>query len=213
MEFNFSTIENFDQHISLSIPNYESLNDIFKNIAQHFVDQQSTLVDIGCSSGRFLESLEKFDLVKYVGVDTVNFGEQRSFEFWQGDAERYFQQENNYVSVIVSMFFLQFLRPTKRRNVLSQIKKRIDAGAIFLISEKVFFDDTMLHELISRMHVQMKRKSFEDKEILDKENEMNNFMFCRSQINLEKELQDLGAWYKVWQSYNFSGYVVTKNGF
>jgi len=111
------------------------------------------------------------------------------------------------------MFFLQFLRPTKRRNVLSQIKKRIDAGAIFLISEKVFFDDTMLHELISRMHVQMKRKSFEDKEILDKENEMNNFMFCRSQINLEKELQDLGAWYKVWQSYNFSGYVVTKNGF
>ena len=33
-------------------------------------------------------------------------------------------------------------------------------------------------------------------------------MFCQTEYNLEKELKDLGMVSKVWQSYNFMGYVI-----
>lgn len=108
------------------------------------------------------------------------------------------------------MFFLQFLGNKERKKVLQTIKKHIDSGAILLVAEKVYINDTRIQTLLHRMHVQAKRENFSDKEILDKDNQLSISMFCKTESELMKELNKLGKVTPVWQSYNFLGYCVQK---
>ena len=77
-----------------------------------------------------------------------------------------------------------------------------------LVAEKVFLEDSRLQSLIHRLHIQEKRKGFTEKEILDKDLQLSVSMFCKQESELEGELKTLGSVTKVWQSYNFMGYVV-----
>ena len=81
---------------------------------------------------------------------------------------------------------------------------------MFLVSEKVYLKDAVLQTLIHKLHLEQKRKSFHDTEILDKELQLMNSMFCLSEEELYEELQILGNVTKIWQSYNFMGFVITK---
>jgi len=58
------------------------------------------------------------------------------------------------------------------------------------------------------MHIQEKRKSFYDKEILDKDTQLAISMFCKTEKELLEELSEIGNVSKVWQSYNFMGFTV-----
>ena len=78
------------------------------------------------------------------------------------------------------------------------------------MSEKVYLKDAVLQTLIHKLHLEQKRKSFDDREILDKELQLMNSMFCLSEEELYEELQILGNVTKIWQSYNFMGFVITK---
>jgi len=206
--FDFSKVDNFDKHINLSIPSYETLSDVFTGIACAFAHSESTVVDIGCSTGRFLSALPKCDGCDYLGIDRVKFKDMnKDFSFSLGDAKEILPTVKN-VSVIVSMFCLQFMGEKKRSEVLEIVKEKIDQGATFLISEKIFLNDPVLQTLIHRMHIQEKRKSFTDKEILDKDIQLSTSMFCKTEKELAQELTQIGSVVKVWQSYNFVGYVV-----
>ena len=205
--FDFKNTDEFDRHIDLSIPNYSTLANIFSRISLEFTQSEGAIVDLGCSTGKFLHNLPKIEEARYIGIDVVSMNQYKNFEIIIGDCEEYLEDIEN-VSVIVSMFFLQFLGEYKRKRILSQIKKHIDAGATFLVSEKVYLNDPRLQNLIHRMHVQSKRTGFTDKEILDKDKQLSISMFCKTETELNKELNKLGNVTKVWQSYNFLGYVV-----
>ena len=71
-------------------------------------------------------------------------------------------------------------------------------------------DDDRLQNLIHRLHNQNKSEGFTDKEILDKDRQLAISMFCQTEYELEAELKALGKVNKVWQSYNFMGYVIQK---
>ena len=92
--------------------------------------------------------------------------------------------------------------------VMGEIKERIKKGAVFLVAEKVYLDDPVVQTLVHKMHVQDKRKSFTDKEILDKDTQLSVSMFCKTEKELTFELNQLGNVSKIWQSYNFMGFCV-----
>tara|TARA_R110000737_G_scaffold222900_1_gene238038 strand:- start:41 stop:685 length:645 start_codon:yes stop_codon:yes gene_type:complete len=210
--FDFKKVDDFEKHIELSIPNFLTLDNIFKHVTHEFAQPESTVVDLGCSTGRFLSGLTQIEGCQYVGVDTVDMETRRdNFFFIEGDVEKWLEeqlQNTAVASVIVSMFFLQFLGAKKRARVLNLIRHHIELGAKLLISEKVFLEDSRLQSLIHRLHIQEKRKGFTEKEILDKDLQLSVSMFCKQESELEAELKQLGAVTKVWQSYNFMGYVV-----
>ena len=209
MKFDFDKIEDFEKHIELSIPNFLTLDNIFRNIAHEYAQPESTVVDLGCSTGRFLSSLNKTKDVNYFGFDEVDMlNRHNDFKFLKGDCEDLVLSIDDNISVLISMFFLQFLGDKKRQRMLKIIKEKIDSGSVLLISEKVYLNDPRLQQTISRLHIQEKRKGFTDKEILDKDLELSVSMFCKTESALEKELSLLGWVSKVWQSYNFMGYVV-----
>tara|TARA_R100001244_G_scaffold88831_2_gene67692 strand:+ start:550 stop:1191 length:642 start_codon:yes stop_codon:yes gene_type:complete len=205
--FDFKNTIDFDRHIDLSIPNYNTLDSIFSSITLEFAQAEGAVVDLGCSTGRFLHSLPKIKQAHYIGIDEVKMAQFNSFDLIIGDCEKYLPDIEN-VTVIVSMFFLQFLGKYKRQRVLNQIKDHIEQGATFLVAEKVYLNDARLQNLIHRMHIQSKRESFDDKEILDKDKQLSISMFCKTETELNNELNQLGNVTKVWQSYNFLGYVI-----
>tara|TARA_R110000765_G_C18746174_1_gene587316 strand:- start:35 stop:688 length:654 start_codon:yes stop_codon:yes gene_type:complete len=213
--FDFSKINNFDKHINMSIPHYDTLIKNFCNLINYYSQYDSIVLDLGCSTGHLLSSLQKKSTCKYIGVDTINFKENSSnknnWSFVKQDIETYLSNslENKY-SIIASVFTLQFLCHAKRKNVLQYIKNHIDNNTTFLIAEKVYLDDTILQTLIHKLHLEEKRKNFKDKEILDKELQLLNSMFCLSEKELYQELKNLGKVTKIWQSYNFMAFVVTK---
>ena len=200
--FDFKKVDDFEKHIELSIPNFLTLDNIFKHVTHEFAQPESTVVDLGCSTGRFLSGLTQIEGCQYVGVDTVDMETRRdNFLFIEGDVEKWLEeqlQNTAVASVIVSMFFLQFLGAKKRARVLNLIRHHIELGAKLLISEKVFLEDSRLQSLIHRLHIQEKRKGFTEKEILDKDLQLSVSMFCKQESELEAELKQLGAVTKVW---------------
>ena len=199
MKFDFSKIQNFDNHIKLSIPDYDSLSNIFKHLALRYADTSQPIVDLGCSMG-----VDEISTHMPNDVDNVKFIDI--------DANQFFRvNRNQQFSVIVSMFFLQFLNKQTRRSVLEYIEEQVRGGATLLISEKVYLPDVKLHQAISRLHIQNKREKFSDTEILDKEKAMEDSMFCVVSTELENKLKQMGKVSKVWQSYNFMGYVVRRH--
>jgi tRNA (cmo5U34)-methyltransferase len=206
--FDFKSIQDFDKHINLSIPNYKNLSNVFSGITCAFAQPESSVVDIGCSTGRFLSNLPKTKNCKYIGIDESTLQNSfNNFEFIQADIEKALPDIKN-ISVIVSMFTLQFLGKLKRERVLAKIKEIINNGAVFLVAEKVYLDDPVIQTLVHKMHIQEKRKSFTDKDILNKDTQLAVSMFCKTETHLTKELNKIGNVSKVWQSYNFMGFCV-----
>mgnify|MGYP003113791424 FL=1 len=221
-KFDFTQVDKFDKHIDLSIPNLQTLDNIFRSITHEYAQPESIVLDMGCSTGRFLSSLNKTEGCRYLGIDEVDIRKENTdFEFIKGDVEDMFldkrlnygydpTNEVGHISVVVSMFFLQFLGQAKRERVLNNLKTLVDSGAVLLIAEKVYLNDSSLQQCIHRLHIQEKRKGFTDEEILDKDLQLSVSMFCKREDELAEELKKIGSVNKVWQSYNFMGFVVKR---
>ena len=82
--FNFNDITDFEKHIELSIPNFLTLDNIFRNIAHEYAQPESAVVDLGCSTGRFLTSLNQIPTCEYIGIDTVDMEQSNDQCGWAG---------------------------------------------------------------------------------------------------------------------------------
>ena len=74
-KFTFATAsEGFDKHILQSVRGYDALwNDVLR-YSQYFVENETNVVDIGCSTGKLLESMHSQNLsiaptTQYIGVE------------------------------------------------------------------------------------------------------------------------------------------------
>jgi len=208
--FDFNKVEGFNRHIAMSIPNYEQLFSIFLELVSVFSEPETCVIDYGCSAGRLLLELPKKASCKYFGVDVAELlpTSNVDVQFNKADAIAYGRSFNEPVSVVISMFFLQFLGNRKRKEMLKVLRDQVSSGATLLISEKTLIDDSIINAIISRLHVQEKRKNFADDEILNKDRQLLRSMFCRQESELLDELNNIGTVTKVWQSYNFCGYIV-----
>jgi predicted TPR repeat methyltransferase len=65
--FDFNSMENFDNHIDSSIPSYGVMAQMVRNLSPWFLSPSKSIVDLGCSTGKLLESITH-DGMKY-GVD------------------------------------------------------------------------------------------------------------------------------------------------
>jgi tRNA (cmo5U34)-methyltransferase len=208
-KFEFDNIKDFDNHISLSIPNYEGLFDIFQAISLEYMPENGNCIDIGCSTGRFLNNLSQNIDGNYYGIDIVDMKSPfyKNFTFVKSDAYETLKQFEN-VDLVICMFTLQFLGKTKRKLVVNELKRLVENGSKLLISEKVFIGDAKLSSAIQKEHINQKRKHFSDKEILDKEYALLGKMHCLTDFDMNKELEEIGYHSQVWQSYNFKGWFV-----
>ena len=125
MEFSFDTIQDFDEHIQMSIPDYDHLNGHIKHFASFMIKRDALVYDVGCSTGKLINEIaEQSDKGRYIGIDkshnvlAQNTGSHPRVELVNDDLTT---TQLQTCDVVLSIFTLQFLQGDDRELVIKKI--------------------------------------------------------------------------------------------
>lgn len=123
-----------------------------------------------------------------------------------------YSTETNYVSYAMSVFTLQFMPRVARERVLKNVYQSLLPGGAFVCAEKIYADTAKVQDMMTFLYYDYKKKSFSEKEIMDKEVKLRHMLRPTSRDDLEKMLHSAGfeTIYPFWQNYNFVAYVCIK---
>lgn len=216
--FSFATVANFDDHIRYSIPGFDKLTHIITRMSTYFINSQSHVIDIGCSTGKLIQSIgdENNWVGRYTGVEIEKtFRKQyksrnKQINFVTDDVCDYIFPTDS--SLILSLFTLQFLNKQQQTHMLKNIYNTIPVGGCFILCEKIYSHNSIQQEIITMLHLENKRKHFTGDEILNKEQSLRNMLTITTHDNLIESLQTVGfrCIDTFWQQYNFVGFLIIK---
>ena len=224
VKFTFATEEDgFDNHIEKSIRGYQNLwGDILK-FSEYFVEDGTTVVDIGCSTGKMLKAMKAQNdrfapecIYKGIEMEEYFFGDLRN------DQNLYFQQIDvrgfnwdanaKNCSLVISMFTLQFIPKRDRKTILNSIYQALMKGGAFIFSEKILSETSQMEEMMTFCYYDWKRRNFSSEEILEKEEKLRHMMKPLPFAELIGMLQEAGfkEVQPFWQNFNFIGAIAIK---
>lgn len=220
--------EGFDTHIEKSIRGYSNLwNDVLK-ISEYFVEDNSKVVDIGCSSGKLLKAMieqNKFaPRAEYVGVeieedffagfnDDMQSGMFPNLNYFIDDIRDY-NFGNEDCSLVTSIFTLQFMQEDQRFNTIKNIYQGLKYGGAFVFAEKTFAESAKIHEIRTFTYYDYKRQNFTSDDILDKEHQLRHMMKPNTRKELISMCSMAGFSFSeidsFWQNHGFTGFIAIK---
>lgn len=209
--FDFNKIDDFDKHINLSIPNYDFLKNQTKFLIEALTEKETNVVDLGCSTGALLLSVEKEATCNYFGYDISKLIPEDGLDginFLKKDILK--EEYPNNCSVISSIFTLQFLPRHKRKEVIQKAYESLNEGGYFIVCEKTHSSDPILESIINSVYFKYKREHFTDEEILQKQQELTSVMKLKTVPEIEAELSQFSMVEIFWKSYGFCGFIARK---
>ncbi len=215
--------EGFDEHIDWSIRGYRNLLDDVINLSRYFVEADTKVVDIGCSTGKLLKSMkeqnDKFApkcFYKGIEIEEDFFPkliDEENLKFWKGDV-RSFDWVTGAVncSLVTSIFSLQFMPKTNRQQIIDRIYEALVKGGAFIFSEKIFSTDSQLQEMMQFCYYDYKRQFYSAEELLDKEVNLRHMMKPLTYSELLEMVEKAGfeSVQPFWQNFNFVGIIAIK---
>jgi tRNA (cmo5U34)-methyltransferase len=224
VDFSFQDhAKDFDDHISRSIPGYRELVRTCVRLSRRFVQPGTTVVDVGCSTGHLLASIQESNKaarpdVNYVGLDCVpdfsdHWGrlEIANVGFEVCDARSYQGFKN--VSLAYSLFTIQFVRAADKMSLLQRIYDGLVDGGALIIAEKTFAESARLQDALTGPYYDSKLdQGFSEKEVLDKERSLRGLMTLWTEAELRQVLRRVGfqELQPIWGSSTFIGLLALK---
>lgn len=205
-EFSFDTIQNFDDHISKSIPNYDLMSESILRLSDYFKDESKIIYDIGCSQGRFLKYFKRANNYtgKLVGIDmSKNLLPKNDVDgiiFQEHDLRTPYNFTN--ACIVYSMFTLQFLPRESRKQLLQSIWDGLCEGGALFLCEKVYLQDGQYQDMWSSAYYDYKKESFTEKEIFDKERSLRTLLKPNTHAENLSMLRDC-SFRKIEQFYQY----------
>jgi tRNA (cmo5U34)-methyltransferase len=215
--------DRFDEHITRSIPGLALLRRIVVDISRTFVQPQTKVIDIGCSTGAVIRAIRDANEhgpegARYIGLDverrfTEHWRQNPAVRFHLEDARTYAGLQN--LSLVTSLFTFQFMPEGDRLPLLRRIYEGLIEGGALIIAEKVLAETARFQDLFIGPYYDFKRQEgFRADEILDKQRALRACM----RLSTEKELIELLAVagfdrheiHRFWQSYLFMAFVAVK---
>ena len=216
--------EGFDTHIDLSIRGYSNLIDDVLKLSEYFVEDDTNVIDIGCSTGKMLKAMIQQNSfsksAQYIGIEL----EDEFVEGWKRD------EKVNYVpnlcllnedvrdfdfvncSFVSSIFTLMFMPPHQRELVIKNVYNGLNSGGAFVFSEKTMADSAKIQDIRTFTYYDYKRKSFTTDDIMDKEKTLRSM----AKPNTREELLNMckaAGFNKIesfWQNHAFVGFLAIK---
>jgi len=216
-KFSFDTIEDFDNHIELSVPNYSHLSELIRNISSYFIKSGTNVFDVGCSTGLLLKNLcieIPQSNVRYVGYEiseNMKPKTQAFFEWIKKDITDPNLDLSNS-SLVLSIFTLQFLPINQRKPLIQKIYNSLNDGGAFIISEKTYLENSFLNDVFTFSYYDYKMKSFSENEILAKQKDLRYIMRPLTEIENIEMFKECG-FKKIecfFSSLLFKGWILTK---
>lgn len=182
--FDGKTVKNFDKHIKQSIPFYQQTHYLTLKISDFFLSQKKSIVyDLGCSTGTFLNLLEKRHAKKniiMIGIDEIKKmtdeakKKNKNIKYINSKIENIKFKKS---SLITSFFTIQFIHPSKRQKIFEKIYNGLDWGGGFILFEKVRFPDARFQDMMSQVYMDYKiDQGFSPDSIVSKSRSLKGIM-------------------------------------
>lgn len=213
--FSFNTVEDFDNHIDLSIPNYANLQQAILRIATHYLRDNGRVYDLGCSTGLLLSKLSE---IADMGTDLVGIDQSENLlPTTENSRIRFINQDLTKPSfvfdpanLILSVFTMQFLPLESRAELIAKVYDALPVGGAFIIAEKQYINDGYLQDTFTFSYYDMKLKHFSAEEILDKQFSLRRIMRPLSEGENRELLSKFSRVVSFWQFLSFKAYLCVK---
>lgn len=212
----------FDAHIRASIPGFQQLVDYTVDRSLTYVQRGTTVVDIGCSTGRTLAAIRRVNQaarpdVHYLGIDVEprfrpcwNRYEFINLRFEVGDV---LTREFSNVSLACCVMTMQFLPPRQKSPILKRIRDSMVEGGALLIAEKTLAETPRQERDAMAAYLDYKRRQgFTADEILDKQRSLRGQMTTMTEVELRAMLRSAGFRdvEPYWRGHMFAAFVALK---
>jgi len=206
--FDFSEIKDFDDHIARSIPQLAELDEILNRVMFDFAQENTAVLDVGCSTGRLLRKINTRDYISYIGVDRdIQPPLHARVDFVRGD---FFDYQLPECSVITAIFTAQFMSYKDRTAFFTKCHNALVDGGVLLVAEKLHSKDRRLDNSLSAQLMTFKRGTFTYKEIVDKAVSLAPVMHQQTEAGLMEELHLFRSVDPIWRWGNFGCYAAIK---
>lgn len=168
--FNADVARVFDDMVSRSVPLYREVIACAAHWARAYVQPNSKVFDVGCSTGTFIELLGRFlkEPAHFVGVDNSQPMLDKAHE--KLDALKTLHQidllcqdatETDFSdsSVVMLNYTLQFLPMPNRRKVIRSIFDGMKPGGLLFLSEKIKSPVPSFQETITQHYEAFKERN------------------------------------------------------
>ena len=210
-KFDFNTIENFDNHILKSIPNYDVLINLILSISEYFITKDTIIYDLGCSTGKLLKEINCSNLkIGYDNAKILPKYDDDNINFKNADLNKEFEVKN--ACLVYSIFTMQFLNRMSRQNYCTTVYNGLTKGGAFILCEKIYQENGLLQEVLSFSHYDYKCNHFSEEEIIKKERDLRYIMKPNT-MNQNLDILKNSGFQNItqfWQSYNFIGLIAIK---
>lgn len=224
-EFDEAVVQVFDDMVSRSVPLYRDVMVSATQWCLAYFQPQTRIVDVGCSTGTFLELVGRLlcDPATLVGLDNSapmltkaeaklsSVTDRHVIELVNASAEEY---EFQNCSVVVMNYTLQFLPLKKRRSLLGHIFDGLNPGGLLFLSEKVLSPWPQFQETMTQNYELFKaRNGYAQREIERKKEALENVLVPLTETQLRQMFQDCGFERvdSLMKQHNFMTFVALKS--
>ncbi len=160
--------QNFDDHISRSVPLYHEGHKIICDLSDFFITNHSSCYELGCSTGELLIKLAEHNQHKnnahFIGVDIetdmikMANAKKKNLSLKNVDfnVDDILQLEMENVDMITAYYTIQFVRPSQRQNLIDKIYQSLNWGGAFLFFEKVRANDARFQDITTSLYNEYK---------------------------------------------------------
>ena len=178
--FGAEVAEAFPDHARRSIPWYRDGHELICYLSDFFVAPDSTVYDLGCSTGDLLKMLAEYNGhkpdVRWIGLDKEQDMIDRARKTCAGldrvelCCEDILTCALDASDLIIAYYTVQFIEERHRQALFDRIYQALNWGGAFVLFEKVGAPDSRFQDMMSCLYREFKqRKGFSSEEILNKE--------------------------------------------
>ena len=185
--FGGNVFKNFEKHINKSVPLYSTTHNLYLNLSDFFIQNDSHILDIGCSTGNFINSIymrhkNNEKKIRFVGVDNtkemINFckkkHKKKNLSFLHKNIENYNfpkTKKNTTPNTI------QFNSQKKRQKLIDKIFNSLNWGGAFFMVEKVRGPDARFQDILNQVYIEFKlSQGFSESQIINKSKSLKGIL-------------------------------------
>jgi len=222
--FNDDVVKVFDDMVSRSVPLYREVIAAAVHWTRAYFQEGSRIVDVGCSTGTFLELVGRFlkEPATLVGLDNSQamlerakekLAEISNFHHVELLCEDAIHSSYEESSVVIMNYTLQFLPFSNRLKLLTKIHDEMLEGGLLFLSEKVKSSHPQLQETMTLHYEAFKeRNGYARTEIERKKEALENVLVPLTYEQQVDMLYDAGFKHVdvLMKLHHFTTFVVVK---
>ncbi len=185
-EFDEEVASVFDDMLDRSVPFYRDVLSLVSTLVEKNTKEGDRICDLGCSTATtlleiFSKTSKKLELI---GIDSSSAMIQRAekkvaafgadITLLQAD---FIKDKIPLSKIIIANYTLQFVRPTKREELVKKIYNSLENGGFFIFNEKIIYEDKKLNKQMIDIYYDFKKqKGYSEYEIAKKREALENVL-------------------------------------